>query len=134
MNAEAAKRQFLEYIEIERGRAVKTIENYDRYLTRYFEQMKIKNVGDITEQNVRDFRLWLNRQKGTKSDSMKRRTQNYYMIALRAFLKFLRKRDIDAISPEKIELAKLPERQLDLITTSELQRLMKAPRDAFEKE
>ena len=134
MDAETAKRQFLEYIEIERGRAVKTIENYDRYLTRYFVQMKIKKVGDISEQSVRDFRLWLNRQPGTGNDSIKRRTQNYYMIALRAFLKFLRKRDIEAISPEKIELAKLPERQLDLITTSELQRLMKAPRDAFEKE
>ena len=134
MQAEAAKRQFLEYIEIERGRAVKTIENYDRYLTRYFAQMGIKNVSDITEQNVREFRLWLNRQKGTKSDSMKRRTQNYYMIALRAFLKFLRKRDIEAISPEKIELAKLPERQLDLITPAELDRLMKAPGEAAAKE
>lgn len=134
MDAEAAKRQFLEYIEIERGRAVKTIENYDHYLTRYFEQMKIKDVSDISEQNVRDFRLWLNRQSGTKAGSMKRRTQNYYMIALRAFLKFLRKRDIDAISPEKIELAKLPERQLDLITSAELDRLLKAPGEAFEKE
>jgi site-specific recombinase XerD len=134
MNAEAAKRQFLEYIEIERGRAVKTIENYDHYLSRYFEQMKVKSVGDITEQNVREFRLWLNRQPGTKADSMKRRTQNYYMIALRAFLKFLRKRDIDAISPEKIELAKLPERQLDLITSAELERLMKAPGEALAKE
>ena len=134
MNAEAAKRQFLEYIEIERGRAVKTIENYDRYLSRYFEQMGIKNVSDITEQNVREFRLWLNRQKGTKTDSMKRRTQNYYMIALRAFLKFLRKRDIEAISPEKIELAKLPERQLDLITPSELGRLLRAPIEAYAKE
>lgn len=134
MNAEAAKRQFLEYIEIERGRAVKTIENYDRYLSRFFAQMTIKDVGDITEQNVRDFRLWLNRQPGTAADSMKRRTQNYYMIALRAFLKFLRKRDIDAISPEKIELAKLPERQLDLITAAELERLMQAPKEAFAKE
>lgn len=134
MNVEEAKKQFLEHIEIERGRAVKTVENYDRYLTRYFSQMKIATIGDITEQSVRDFRLWLNRQKGTGSDSMKRRTQNYYMIALRAFLKFLRKRDIEAISPEKIELAKLPERQLDLITSAELDRLMRAPREAFEKE
>ena len=47
MDAEAAKRQFLEYIEIERGRAVKTVENYDHYLTRYFAQMGIKNVSDI---------------------------------------------------------------------------------------
>lgn len=134
MNAEDAKRQFLEYIEIERGRAVKTIENYDRYLSRYFTRMKIKSVRDITEQNVREFRLWLNRQPGTKNDSMKRRTQNYYMIALRAFLKFLRKRDIEAISPEKIELAKLPERQLDLLTSAELERLMKAPGEAYAKE
>ncbi|MDD3531525.1 MAG: tyrosine-type recombinase/integrase [Candidatus Pacebacteria bacterium] len=134
MKAEDAKRQFLEYIEIERGRAVKTVENYDRYLSRYFEQMGVKGIGDISEQNVREFRLWLNRQKGSGSDSMKRRTQNYYMIALRAFLKFLRKRDIEAISPEKIELAKLPERQLDLITSAELERLLRAPLDAFAKE
>lgn len=134
MGADAAKRQFLEYIEIERGRAVKTIENYDHYLSRYFEQMHIKSTSDISEQNVREFRLWLNRQTGTGSDSMKRRTQNYYMIALRAFLKFLRKRDIEAISPEKIELAKLPERQIDLITSTELERLIQAPREAFKKE
>ncbi|MFA5942368.1 MAG: site-specific tyrosine recombinase/integron integrase [Candidatus Paceibacterota bacterium] len=126
MEAEAAKRQFLEYIEIERGRAVKTIENYDHYLTRYFVQIGIKSVSDITEQNIREFRLWLNRQSGTGSGSMKRRTQNYYMIALRAFLKFLRKRDISAISPEKIELAKLPERELDLISPTELKRLLEA--------
>lgn len=134
MDAQAAKRQFLEYIEIERGRAVKTVENYDRYLSRYFERMGVKTTGDITEQNVREFRLWLNRQPGTGRDAMKRRTQNYYMIALRAFLKFLRKRDMPAISPEKIELAKLPERQLDLLSSSELDRLMKAPREAAEKE
>ena len=134
MKAEDAKRQFLEYIEIERGRAVKTVENYDHYLSRFFEQMRIKNISDISEQTVREFRLWLNRQPGTKSDSMKRRTQNYYMIALRAFLKFLRKRDIEAISPEKIELAKLPERQIDLINSAELERLLRAPADALAKE
>ena len=134
MNAESAKRQFLEYIEIERGRAVKTVENYDRYLTRYFTQMKIASVSDITEQNIRDFRLWLNRQSGTGAESMKRRTQNYYMIALRAFLKFLRKREIDCISPERIELAKLPERQIDMITPAELARLLNAPEEAARDE
>ena len=134
MDTETAKRQFLEYIEIERGRAVKTIENYDHYLTRYFSQMRIQKVGDVSEQSIREFRLWLNRQAGTNNDSMKRRTQNYYMIALRAFLKFLRKRDIPAISPEKIELAKLPERQIDLITPTELQRLLKAASGTEEKD
>ncbi len=126
MDAQVMKRQFLEYTEIERGRAVKTIENYDRYLSRFFEHAGIKDTSEISEERIREFRLWLNRQPGTGNDSMKRRTQNYYLIALRAFLKFLRKRDVDGLSPEKIELAKVPERSLDLITTTELDRLLKA--------
>ena len=126
MDARQMKREFLEYIEIERGRAVKTIENYDHYLTRFFEWGDIKNASDITEEKVREFRLWLNRQPGTNKDSMKRRTQNYYLIALRAYLKFLRKRDISSLSPEKIELAKVPERHLDLISNTELERLLSA--------
>lgn len=125
------KRQFLEYLEIERGRSVKTIENYDRYLDRFFEYADVKKVSQITEKQVRDFRLYLNRQPGTKVggrvEPMKRRTQNYYLIALRAFLKFLRSRGIEAISPERIELAKVPERSIDLISSAELKRLMNAP-------
>ncbi len=127
MNATDLKRQFLEHIEIEKGRSVKTIENYDHYLTRFFEWGHIENVQDITEEKVREFRMWLNRQKGTGNDPMKRRTQNYYLIALRAFLKFLRKRRIEtSLSPESIDLAKVPERSLDLITDSELTRLLEA--------
>lgn len=127
----ALKRQFLEYLEIERGRSVKTVENYDRYLERFFEFAKVKNTTDLTEEQVREFRLYLNRQPGTKVggrvEPMKRRTQNYYLIALRAFLKFLRKRGVEALSPERIELAKVPQRSLDLISPKELKRLMEAP-------
>jgi len=133
MDAVQMKRQFLEYLEIERGRAVKTIENYDHYLSRFFEYAQIKDTGAITEEKVREFRLWLNRQPGTNKDSMKRRTQNYYLIALRAYLKFLRKRDIPSLSPEKIELAKVPERHLDLISPLELDRLLKATDGESEK-
>lgn len=133
MNAETLKRQFLEYIEIERGRAVKTVENYDRYLTRFFAQMNIREISDITDEKVREFRLWLNRQPGTGNDSMKRRTQNYYLIALRAFLKYLRKRDVQGMSPEKIELAKTPERSLDLISSAELERLLGAASGSDER-
>ncbi len=132
MDAAQMKRQFLEYIEIERGRAVKTIENYDHYLTRFFAWAEIKDVSQITEEKIREFRLWLNRQPGV-SGAMKRRTQNYYLIALRAFLKFLRKREIPCISPERIELAKLPERSLDLITTVELERLIGSAKGSEEK-
>ena len=126
MDARQMKREFLEYIEIERGRAVKTVENYDHYLTRFLDWGDINQASDITEEKVREFRLWLNRQPGTNKDAMKRRTQNYYLIALRAYLKYLRKRDITSLSPEKIELAKVPERHLDLISNAELERLLNA--------
>jgi site-specific recombinase XerD len=125
------KRQFLEYLEIERGRSVKTLENYDRYLERFLTFSKVTKPRDLTEEQVREFRLYLNRQAGTKVggrvESMKRRTQNYYLIALRAFLKFMRKRGVSSLSPERIELAKVPERSLDLISTAELTRLLAAP-------
>ncbi len=125
------KRQFLEYLEIERGRSVKTIENYDRYLQKFFEFAKVDEPSQLTEELVRTFRLYLNRQPGTRAgnrtEPMKRRTQNYYLIAVRAFLKYVRKRGIPSLSPETIELAKVPERSLDLITSAELDRLMKAP-------
>lgn len=125
------KRQFLEYLEIERGRSIKTIENYDRYLDRFLAFAKVTEPSQLTEEQIREFRLYLNRQAGTKVggriEPMKRRTQNYYLIALRAFLKFLRKRGIESVSPERIELAKVPERTLDLISDSELARLLAAP-------
>ena len=131
MDLPELKRQFLEYLEIERGRSVKTVENYDRYLEKFFAFAKTDDPKKLTEEMVRTFRLYLNRQPGTKIggriDPMKRRTQNYYLIALRAFLKYIRKRGVSSLSPEVIELAKVPERSLDLITPQELDRLMNAP-------
>lgn len=131
MKLSELQRQFLEYLEIERGRSVKTVENYDRYLRRFFAFAKTDDPKKLTEEQVREFRLWLNRQDGTKTggrmEPMKRRTQNYYLIALRAFLKYLRKRGIESLNPERIELAKVPERSLDLISPTELDRLLSAP-------
>ncbi len=121
------KTQFLEYIEIEKGRGVKTVENYDRYLTRFFTAAKVTSPSAITETMVREFRINLNRSPGT-AGTMKKNTQNYHLIALRAFLKFLRKRDIASLNPERIELAKVGGRDLDLITADELNRLMNAPK------
>lgn len=120
------KSQFLEYLEIEKGRGVKTVENYDRYLNRFFAFAKVKSPAQVTEQMVREFRIHLNRSEGV-SGTMKKNTQNYHLIALRAFLKFLRKRDIESLNPERIELAKQSARDLDLITQGELDRLMKGP-------
>jgi site-specific recombinase XerD len=127
-NINDLQREFLEYIEISKGRSVKTVENYDRYLTRFVEFSKVKDPKDITDRKVQEFRLWLNRQAGTGGvGTMKKRTQNYYLIALRAFLKYLQRQSVTSLSPERIELAKTPERSLDLITIQELGRLLKAP-------
>jgi site-specific recombinase XerD len=129
-NIRDLKQEFLEYIEIERGRSVKTVENYDRYLTRFLDYTKAKSVSDVTETNIREFRLWLNRQlaseNGRSTATLKKKTQNYYLISLRAFLKYMAKRGIKAVSPEYIELAKTGDRHLDLITKEELNRLLKA--------
>lgn len=127
------KQEFLEYLEITKGRSVKTVENYDRYLSRFIEFAKVDSPSGITEPLIREFRLWLNRLPAPEGN-LKKKTQNYYLIALRAFLKFLAKRDIKSLQPEKIELAKVPERSLDLITASELERLMNAPSEALKKE
>ena len=126
-NLKEMKTQFLEYLEIEKGRGIKTVENYDRYLMRFFDFAKVTNPGAITETMVREFRIHLNRAPGT-AGTMKKNTQNYHLIALRAFLKFLRKRDIESLNPERIELAKVGGRDLDLITAGELDRLMNSPR------
>ncbi len=125
------KTQFLEYVEIEKGRAIRTVENYDHYLTVFLEQTKITDPKDITDSKVRDFRLWLNRQSTGNNratgDTIKKKTQNYYLIALRSFLKFLTKRNIVSLPADHIELAKIDERQIDVISQEELKRLLDAP-------
>jgi len=126
------KREFLEYIEIEKGRSLKTVENYNHYLSRFFEFSKISSPKDITEEKVREFRLTLNRQngrkvKGQQSATMKKNTQNYYLIALRSFLKYLLKKNITSLRPDAIELAKTPGRQIDPVSSGELERLLAAP-------
>lgn len=123
---ERLKREFLEYTEIEKGRSLKTVENYDRYLSRFLEYSKAKKSADITADIVREYRLWLNRQRAI-NDTLKKKTQNYYLIALRAFLKYMAKRGFRTLSPEVIELAKVGERSIDLITPEELTRLLDAP-------
>ena len=138
-NIKDLKQQFLEYMEIEKGRSLRTIINYDHYVSRFLDYGKVKSVSDINENLVREYRLWLNRQltgrnKADKSESLKKRTQNYHLIALRAFLRFLAKRNIRSLSPEHIELAKTGERHLDLITPEELRSLLEAPLKATERD
>ena len=126
------KTQFLEYIEIEKGRSLKTVENYNRYLTRFLNFTKNDNPVNITDTMVREFRLWLNRQSTGNNratgETLSKKTQNYYLIALRAFLKYLARQEVKSMPAERIELAKVSERTLDLITHEELNRLLNSPK------
>ncbi len=150
------KRQFLEYVEIEKGRSLKTVENYERYLDSFLiyamKEAKCQDVSCVTQELIRNYRLWLNRrpsgnntyqnmdnlgangQKRPRNiglnvsrDTLKKKTQNYYLIALRSFLKYMNKRGIETIPADSIELAKTPERSLELISSDELERLLDAP-------
>ncbi len=131
-NLEAMKRQFLEYVEIEKGRSLSTVMNYDHYLSRFIDFAQVKNIEDLTDSLIREYRLWLNRQEARtlrtgNKETLKKRTQNYYLIALRSFLKYLTRQGIKSIPPERIELAKVPERSLDLISEEDLNALFNAP-------
>jgi|TARA_Y100000310_G_scaffold340542_1_gene436654 site-specific recombinase XerD len=125
--------QFLEYLEIEKGRSINTIQNYDFYLRRFADFAKVKSPGQITLDIIRRYRLWLNRQQDERGEALKKSTQNYHLIALRSFLKYLAKRDISSLAPEKIELAKMPERQIDFLEGSDLERLLEMPIKIEEK-
>jgi len=114
-------RKFLEYLEIEKGKSLKTVENYQRYLLAFEKFGKMKEIGEISDEKVRQFRLHLNRK------NLKKNTQNYYLIALRSFLKYLARQGVECHPAERIELAKTGERDLDLISDEELTRLLQSP-------
>jgi site-specific recombinase XerD len=127
MGIKELKLQFLEYLEIEKNRSPKTIENYNHYLTRFIDFAKVENPKDITEEIIRKYRLWLNRITDERGKPLKKVTQNYHIIALRGFLKYLAKRDIKIIPAEKVELGKQEEREVTFLEPSELKRLLQAP-------
>lgn len=112
---------YLNYLEIEKNRSIKTRENYEHYLNAFLDFGKIKSEKDISAELVREFRLRLARK------NIKKTTQSYYVIALRNFLKYLNRRDIKTFSPDKIELPKIPTRQIEIIEYPDLERLLAAP-------
>ena len=117
----------MEYLEIERGRAPKTLENYRRYLLHFVAVTGISSPGNITAEAVRRYRVHLNRMKDAHGKELKKNTQAYYIIALRSFLKFLARSDIATLAPEKIELPKKGDREIEFLDAPELARLLDAP-------
>lgn len=113
--------EYLDYLEIEKNRSPKTRENYEHYLKEFLSSTKVKSPADITDNTVRNFRIALARKE------LKKITQNYYVIAIRNFLKYLAKRDVKTLSADKIELPKTPSRQISIIEYGDLERLLLAP-------
>jgi site-specific recombinase XerD len=130
--------EFLEYLEIEQNRSQKTIANYHHYLTRLEEFSGNCSVSDITPETIRKWRLWLNRiPSGSRQAALSSTrqaninlsltTQNYHLIALRSFLRYLTKRGIDVLPSDKIELARTKRPQVNFLDFGEIERLLSVP-------
>lgn len=114
---------FLDYLEVERGRSLKTIENYSHYLNRFIDFTDDVQVKKIDVELISKWRQWLNRLKLEDGREVSRTTQNYHLIAMRSFLKYLAKRNILSLGPEKIELATTKRPQVSFLTKEEIERL-----------
>jgi site-specific recombinase XerD len=123
--------KFLEDLEIARGRSDKTIRNYDFYLHRFskfLEENNITTPEKIDLEAIRKFRLYLNRFRDPiRKDTLKKNTQNYHLISVRAFFKYLAKNDVKTLAPEKIELAKMPSRTVEFLEGSDLDNILEQP-------
>jgi site-specific recombinase XerD len=128
MNLQDAIRRFLEYLEIERNCSSLTIRDYEQYLTLFLTwcnaHSAVSQIKDIDQEVVRQFRLYLARKTDSRGRFLKRVTQNYYVIAIRALLRYLAKQDLNTLSPEKIDLPKTESRSLKFLNNDQFHRLL----------
>lgn len=128
MTLSALITDFLEHLETERRASVKTVQNYDHYLKRFLEFAGDIDPEKIDLQLMRRYRLHLSRWMDPKTKTgLKRVTQNYFMIALRAFLRYLARRDVETLPAEKIELGETEALPIKVLEEESLNRLLKAP-------
>ena len=120
-------KEFLEYLEITKNRSAATIENYRFYLKRFFFSMRITRATEITSDCIKRYRLLLNRWADRRGERLSKTTQNYHLIAIRSLLKYLAKEDHACLAAEKVELMKLPDRQVDFLESSDLDALLAQP-------
>src|SRR3989344_3042892 len=126
-NSEISKKidEFLDYLSVEKGCSPLTIRNYKHYLGRLVSWLqsnkKHTSVKDINQDIIHDFRAYLAKL------GLGKKTQGYHAIALRSFLKWLIRNDYNVMAPDKIELPKVPDRQVKFLNGEQIDRLLNAP-------
>ncbi len=128
--------RFIEYLQVEKNRKLQTIRTYEYYLHRFLlwaAKHNLQQPKQITAALVHEYRVWLKHLKNRFGEELKINTLNYHMIALRAFLKYLAREDIQSLTPEKIELGKMEERHVSVLEDDELERLLAAPQIRSQK-
>ncbi|MFH1366043.1 MAG: tyrosine-type recombinase/integrase [Patescibacteria group bacterium] len=128
---------FLDYCEVEKGLADKTQENYKRYLDKFILWLKTINKQDLmpdelTSEHIWAYRLYLSRFQSQNGHSLKKVTQNYYLIALRAFLGYFVAKDVVSLPPDKITLPKdaRAEKTVKFLNLDQVEKLLMAPETA----
>jgi len=123
--------EFLEYLEIEKGASQLTIRNYHHYLKRFLNWIEKQGfsvtIKDLNPELIRQFRVFLSRFQVKRDKTLDKKTQNYHMIALRSFLRYLVKNDYEVMPPERIDLIKIPERSVKFLSGEDVDRLLDAP-------
>lgn len=126
--------RYLEYLEVERQVSQYTIRNYHHYLKRFVEFLEERNLEKhprvIDQDLISQYRVMLSRYIDEQGKTLSRATQSYHVIALRSWLKWMIKRDIQVMAPEKIELPKAESRSLKFLSTEQIERLLEQPKVA----
>jgi len=122
---------FLEYLEIEKNCSKLTIRDYrhylDVFLDWYIKTIPEKSLENLELSDVRRYRVFLSNKIDVKGAGLKRVTQNYYVIALRSFLRYLLKNDYKTLEPSKIDLPKTESRSLKFLEREQVDRLVTTP-------
>lgn len=125
---------FLDYCEIEKGLSSKTQENYTRFLRKFFVWLKDTSNSSLTPakltpEHVWQYKVYLSRHIDLRTKkTLKKTTQNYYLIALRSLLEFFVEKDIASLPPSKVKLAKdKSDKEIKFLTLDQLKRLLAAP-------
>ncbi|MEI6672732.1 MAG: phage integrase N-terminal SAM-like domain-containing protein [bacterium] len=113
--------KYIYYLQYEKNVSPKTIENYSLWLNRFLEFCGDIEINKVTRMQLLDYRMALHKNK------LNVKTINYHIVAIRAFFKFVLKNDIDCMSPDKLELAKTPPREVNYLDETDIEKILNAP-------